>query len=79
VEVAVDAYKGRTFIGKVSLIGAGIVAPPFSIGDFTKTTQRVPIRISLDGAQAGLIPGMSVEVKVRTKALFKLPFGITAR
>jgi membrane fusion protein, multidrug efflux system len=76
VEVTVDAFKGRTFSGKVSLIGAGILAPAFSIGDFTKTTQRVPVRISLDKGQATLIPGMSVEVKVKTRALFKLPFGL---
>jgi membrane fusion protein, multidrug efflux system len=72
VEVTVDAFKGRTFAGKVDLIGAGIVAPAFSIGDFTKTTQRVPVRISIDKGQAALIPGMSVEVKVKTKALFRL-------
>jgi membrane fusion protein (multidrug efflux system) len=72
VEVTVDAVKGRTFAGKVELIGAGIVAPAFSIGDFTKTTQRVPVRISIDKDQAGLIPGMSVEVKVKTKSLFGL-------
>ena len=75
VEVDVDAFKGRTFTGKVELIGAGIVAPPFSIGDFTKTTQRVPVRISIDNGQS-FIPGLSVEVKVRTKPLFTLPFGL---
>jgi membrane fusion protein, multidrug efflux system len=78
VEVTVDAYKGRTFAGKVALVSAGIVAPAFSIGDFTKTTQRVPVRIALDSGGARLIPGMSVEVKVRTRPLFKLPFGIKA-
>jgi membrane fusion protein (multidrug efflux system) len=76
VEVTVDAFKGRTFAGKVTLIGAGIVAPAFSIGDFTKTTQRVAVRISLDKASYALIPGMSAEVKVKTRALFKLPFGL---
>jgi membrane fusion protein, multidrug efflux system len=76
VEVNVDAFRGRAFSGKVSLIGAGIVPPSFSIGDFTKTTQRVPVRISLEKGEAPLIPGMSVEVKVRTPALFKLPFGL---
>jgi len=74
VLVTVDAYGGRAFTGKVALIGAGIVPPAFSIGDFTKTTQRVPIRILLDKTEARLLPGMSVEVKVKTPALFKLPF-----
>lgn len=76
VEVTVDAFSGRAFAGKVALIGAGIVPPSFSIGDFTKTTQRVPVRISLEKEEAALIPGMSVEVRVRTKPLFKLPFGL---
>ena len=81
VEVSVDAYKSRSFAGTVELIGAGTLAPPFSIGDFTKTTQRVPVRISVDKGTpplekgAALIPGMSVEVKVKTAPLFKLPFG----
>jgi len=79
VEVSVDAYSGKTIKGKVELIGAGIVPPSFSIGDFTKTTQRVPIRISLDQVQVGLLPGMSVEVKVKTKPIVALPFGLTGR
>jgi len=75
VEVTVDAFKNRVFTGKVAMIGAGIVPPSFSIGDFTKTTQRIPVRISLDNNRAGLVPGMSVEVKVRATASFGLPFG----
>jgi membrane fusion protein, multidrug efflux system len=76
VEVAVDAYPSRVFAGKVALIGAGIVPPAFSIGDFTKTTQRVPVRILLDKTEARLLPGMSVEVKVKTPPLIKLPFNL---
>lgn len=70
VLIDVDAYPGRVFAGKVELIRAGIVPSAFQIGDFTKTTQRVPVKIDLiapsDGAT--LVPGMSVEVKVRTDA-----------
>ena len=67
VLINVDAYSGRPFTGRVSLIGSGIVAPPFSIGDFTKTTQRVPIKILFESIPetAILLPGMSVEVKVK--------------
>ena len=67
VQITVDAYRIRAFPGRVSLIGSGIVAPPFSIGDFTKTTQRVPIKILFDSIpdSAILLPGMSVEVKVK--------------
>jgi membrane fusion protein (multidrug efflux system) len=67
VLITVDAYSAHAFTGKVSLIGAGILAPPFSIGDFTKTTQRVPIKILFDTRPESmvLLPGMSVEVKVK--------------
>jgi membrane fusion protein (multidrug efflux system) len=67
VQISVDAYRTRAFPGRVSLIGSGIVAPPFSIGDFTKTTQRVSIKILFDSIpeSAVLLPGMSVEVKVK--------------
>ena len=70
VVVSVDAYPGRPFDGTVDMIRAGIVPSAFQIGDFTKTTQRVPVRISLHSLQEGdiLLPGMSVEVKVRTAA-----------
>lgn len=70
VLIHVDAYPHRSFEGRVELVYAGIVPSAFQIGDFTKTTQRVPVKIDLtsplDGAK--LVPGMSVEVKVRTSA-----------
>jgi membrane fusion protein, multidrug efflux system len=71
VLIDVDAYPGRIFKGKVELIHAGTLPASFQIGDFTKTTQRVPVRIDLTSPMDGatLVPGMSVEVKVRTDAL----------
>ncbi|MCX7024628.1 MAG: efflux RND transporter periplasmic adaptor subunit [Spirochaetes bacterium] len=73
VLVTVDALGGKSLEGVVAMIGAGIVAPAFSIGDFTKTTQRIPVKIRFVSPVGGfaLLPGMSVEVKVRTQA--KLP------
>jgi len=67
VLITVDAYSSHAFAGKVALIGAGIVPSPFSIGDFTKTTQRVPIKILFDTVPEGmvLLPGMSAEVKIK--------------
>jgi membrane fusion protein (multidrug efflux system) len=77
VRISVDAYPGREFSGKVLLIGAAaasqfsLIPPSNASGNFTKVTQRVPVRISIDQAgQAGatgaaLLPGMSVVVKVR--------------
>jgi membrane fusion protein (multidrug efflux system) len=69
VRITVDAYPNRKFTGKVYRIGAGIVPPSFTIGDFTKTTQRIPIKILMDKTQAGLslLPGMSVEVKIKNR------------
>ncbi len=69
VEINVDAYSGYPFKGTVSRVGAGILPPPFSIGEFTKTTQRVPVRIEFNEIPAAkrLLPGMSVEVKVKAQ------------
>jgi membrane fusion protein, multidrug efflux system len=68
VRITVDAYSGRVFQGRVDMIRAGIVPSAFQIGDFTKTTQRVPVKIIFQSLpdDAALLPGMSVEVKVRT-------------
>lgn len=77
--ITVDAFPGRTFQGRVEDIGAA-AASAFALipqdngaGNFTKVTQRVPVRIAFDGgsdrganAGARLLPGMSAEVKVRT-------------
>lgn len=70
VKVTVDAFGGRLLEGKVAMIRAGIVPSAFQIGEFTKTTQRVPVKIELrQPLEVGpLLPGMSVEVKVRTSA-----------
>jgi len=74
VVVTVDAFGKREFPGTVEMVYPGIVAPAFQIGEFTKTTQRIPVRIGFDAGAWGidetvgmrLIPGMSVKVKVRT-------------
>jgi len=73
VTMTIDAWENRTFHGTVELIRSGIVAPAFQIGDFTKTTQRVPLKIRFNEPVTGLnlLPGMSVVVKIRTNA--KLP------
>lgn len=78
VDVSVDAYPGRKFAGTVILIGAAaasqfaLLPPANASGNFTKVTQRVPIRVSLtpiggDGADPAplhLLPGMFVEIHV---------------
>jgi membrane fusion protein (multidrug efflux system) len=79
VSITVDGYPDRTFGGKVFQIG-GSTASQFSLippnnasGNFTKITQRVPIKISIyQEPVAGrdpveLLPGMSVEVRIKVK------------
>lgn len=75
VDITVDAYPGRHFSGEVLLIVAAaasefsLIPPNNASGNFTKVTQRVPVRISVrsadDGPAPTLRPGMSVLVKVR--------------
>lgn len=79
VEIDVDAYPGMKFSGKVFQIGTftasefSLIPPNNASGNFTKVTQRVPVKISLDrvhptsGADPFLRPGMSVEVSVKVK------------
>jgi len=78
VDMTVDAYPGRTFPGTVILIGAAaasqfsLIPPANASGNFTKVTQRVPIRVAFDRPSSGassdppvrLLPGMSVVVTV---------------
>jgi len=73
----VDAFGDREFRGKVFSIGAS-TASLFSLipannasGNFTKITQRVPVKVSIDSDEKGLdvrklsiLPGMSAVVKI---------------
>lgn len=77
VRIRVDAYPNLNFSGNVLTIGAGassqfsLLPPNNATGNFTKVTQRVPIRISLTPPYSGdtlyLRPGMSVEIKIKTR------------
>ena len=77
VTITVDAFPGRKFGGKVESIGAATAASFALIpsdntsGNFTKVTQRVPVKIAFDAFASGaanprLLPGMSAEVLVDT-------------
>lgn len=77
VEISVDAYPDRKFTGTVYQIGSNtaaqfsLIPPNNASGNFTKITQRVPVKISI-AQTAGqktvqLLPGMSVEVKVKVR------------
>ena len=76
VVVAVDAYGGRQYTGKVdSLAGAtgarfSLLPPENATGNFVKVVQRVPVKIILDPGQDPehlLRPGMSVTPTVYLK------------
>ncbi|WP_407655240.1 HlyD family secretion protein [Alicyclobacillus dauci] len=70
VDVYVDAYPGTTFNGTVQQIGLA-TASTFSLlptgssdANFTKVTQVVPVKITLQGGTGRLEPGMSVTVRI---------------
>ena len=80
VEMIVDAYPQIKFVGRVFQIGTNtasqfsLIPPNNASGNFTKVTQRVPVKISIqpiagqkDSSAVQLLPGMSVEVKVKVK------------
>ncbi len=70
VLVSVDAYPDEKFVGKVSLIGSATTArfallpTPNPSGNFTKITQRVPVRVKMVDMPKPLTPGMMVEVDI---------------
>jgi len=76
-KIMIDMYPGITFTGKIFLIGS-TTASQFSLipasnasGNFTKVTQRIPLKISIDGTDKGgqltsfrMTTGMSAVVKI---------------
>jgi membrane fusion protein (multidrug efflux system) len=78
--ITIDAFPGVRFYGKVYLIGSS-TASVFSLipannasGNFTKVTQRIPIRVSIENADNGkdissfnILSGMSAVVKISRK------------
>jgi membrane fusion protein (multidrug efflux system) len=72
-EVHVDAYPGKVFAGEVFRIGQtatskfALLPDPNPSGNFTKITQRLPVRIVLSEKDAALRPGMMVEVSIAVR------------
>lgn len=74
VTFAIDTYKGTEFKGKVFEIGQA-TASTFSLlpttsssGNFTKVTQRINVKISIDDHQGfDLAPGMNAEINIHIK------------
>ncbi len=80
VKFKIDAFPHVRFYGTVFLTGTS-TASVFSLipasnasGNFTKVTQRIPVRISIDSADNGknissfnILPGMSAVIKIAKK------------
>jgi len=70
VDVRVDAYPGRVVHGEIYRIGQAatskfaLLPDPNPSGNFTKITQRLPVRIRLTDKDVELRPGMMVEVDI---------------
>lgn len=73
-EIRFDAYPGLKVRGHVASIGAG-TGSEFSVlpaqnanGNWVKVTQRVPVRIAVDGTPARpMIAGLSSDISIDTK------------
>jgi len=74
VEITADAFPGRRLHGRIDSFAPAtgsefaLIPVENATGNFTKITQRVPVRIVIDDAGAALRPGLSVEVKVDLKS-----------
>jgi membrane fusion protein, multidrug efflux system len=80
VKFTIDAFRGVKFSGKIFLVGS-TTASVFSLipasnasGNFTKVTQRIPVRISFESADNNqdissfnILSGMSAVVKIIRK------------
>jgi len=70
VEITVDAYPDQTLTGTVEQVGLA-TAGTFSLlpsnnasGNYTKETQVIPVKISLENYAEKLVPGMNVSVRI---------------
>jgi membrane fusion protein (multidrug efflux system) len=73
--ISLDAYPGVDISGKVESIGRS-TASEFSLipasnasGNFTKITQRVPVKISIETVPPSILglPGLSAYVRIYSK------------
>ncbi len=75
VEIKLDAFPGKTFVGRVDSISPAsgaqfsLLPPDNATGNFTKVVQRIPVKVifdskSIQGYEARITPGMSAMVSV---------------
>jgi len=73
VEFTIDAFPGNQFVGHVMEVGSAmgsqfaLLSTENSSSNFTKVTQRLPIKIKADDSDYILKPGMSAVVNIVTK------------
>jgi membrane fusion protein (multidrug efflux system) len=73
VNMRVDAYPGRVVHGEIYRIGQAatskfaLLPDPNPSGNFTKITQRLPVRILLTDKDVTLRPGMMVEIDIAVR------------
>ncbi len=71
VDISVDAFPDETFVGRVAQIGTAatsrfaLLPTPNPSGNFTKVTQRIPVKIVFVERPRQLAPGMMVEVDIK--------------
>ncbi len=77
VRIKVDAFRGRTFHGKVVAISEAtgskyaLVPTDNSAGNFVKVQQRIPVRIELEDATPQEMASLRAGMMVETEALRK--------
>lgn len=73
VRVTVDALPGEVFEGVVDRVGQAatsefaLLPNPNPSGNFTKITQRLPVRVAVPQQNDQLKPGMMVELEISTR------------
>lgn len=70
VDISVDGDSGSIFNGKIEGIGYATnsvfsaLPSENSSGSYTKVTQKVPVKISIENPSSKVLPGMNAEVKI---------------
>jgi len=70
VDVSIDAYPDLSFTGTIARIGQAatsefaLLPNPNPSGNFTKVTQRLPVRVALEPSDVALRPGMMAVVNI---------------
>ena len=73
VDFTIDAYPGTTFTGEVKEVGAAtgsqfaLLPTENTSGNYTKVTQKLPVKIKVTPGEKILKPGMSAIVSIHVK------------